>query len=245
MLRGSTAYAVAALLIQGAALAGCGREAAAPVAERTEQAAAPSKRAVAPKQVAGPERLVVAFGDSLYAGYGLERGESLPDELQGLLRARGLNARVVNAGVSGETTAGGRQRLAFVLDGQPRKPDLVVLGLGGNDLLRQIPPAETRANLQAMLDELRSRGIPMVLTGIVAPLNLGPDYADAFNAIYPELAKEYEASLYPFILEGVIGQPGLMLPDGIHPSAAGVDRIGARIAPLLAERLASPAAAPA
>ena len=173
----------------------------------------------------------------MYAGYGLPASESLPDDLQDALRAQGFNARVVGAGVSGDTTAAGRARLAFVLDELPRKPDLVVLGLGGNDLLRQIRPTETRENLVAMMEELERRGVPVVLTGIVAPPNLGPDYAAEFNPIYPELAAEYRATLDPFILAGVIGDRRYMLPDGIHPNAAGVDRIVARLTPLVAERL--------
>lgn len=188
--------------------------------------------------VAGPERVVVVFGDSLYAGYGLNRGEGLGDELQAQLRGQGINARVVKAGVSGDTSAAGRQRLAFTLDSLDAKPDLVLLGLGGNDMLRQIPAAETRANMVAMLDELKRRGIPVILTGMVAAPNLGPDYARDFNAIYPQLAAQYGAGLDPFILDGAIGVDGMMLPDGIHPSAAGVDHIVSRLRPMVAERLA-------
>jgi acyl-CoA thioesterase-1 len=183
--------------------------------------------------VTGPKRLVLAFGDSLYAGYGLQRGQSLPDRVQERLRAAGIDARVVNAGVSGDTTAGGRRRLAYTLDRLERAPDLVLLGLGGNDVLRQVPPAETRANLVAMLDELKRRKIPVVLTGMMAPPNLGPDFAGRFNAIYPELAKTYGAALDPFILQGVIGNRALMLPDGVHPNAAGVTRIADRVAPVV------------
>lgn len=223
-------YAGAGLLLQAALLSGCG-EATAPAPDARQASASPK---AAPQ---GPERLVLAFGDSLYAGYGLQPSESLPAELQDRLRADGINARVVNAGVSGDTTAAGRQRLSFVLDAQTRKPDLVVLGLGGNDVLRQLPPAETRANLDAMMAELRRREIPVVLTGMIAPRNLGPDYVAAFERIYPELAAKYDASLYPFILDGVIGNGGLMLPDGIHPNARGVDRIAAGLTGVVAERL--------
>ncbi|WP_231621594.1 arylesterase [Sphingomonas sp. 37zxx] len=187
---------------------------------------------------AGEEKLILAFGDSLYAGYQLGRGQSLPDAVQNRLRADGINATLVNAGVSGDTSAAGRQRLAFALDNLPRKPDLVLLGLGGNDVLRQIPAAETRANLVAMLDELRRREVPVVLTGMVAPPNLGPEYVSAFNAIYTDLAREYGAALYPFILDGVIGNPALMLPDRIHPNAKGVERVADRVTPLVAQRLA-------
>ncbi|KQM91005.1 GDSL family lipase [Sphingomonas sp. Leaf22] len=189
------------------------------------------------KPVAGPERLVLAFGDSLYAGYGLARGDSLPDDLQDALRADGINARVVNGGISGDTSAAGRQRLAYTLDRLDRKPDLVLLGLGGNDVLRQIPPAETRANFVAMLEELQKRGIPVVLTGMLVPPNLGPDYAATFNRIWPDMAKRYDATLDPFILAGVLGDRALMLPDGIHPNAQGVDRIVARLGPVVAGRL--------
>ncbi len=234
-------YAGAILLLQGALLlSGCGgpdlSEAndANPVNVAAEATPTPVGSQT---RVAGPERLVLAFGDSLYAGYGLARGDSLPDDLQDVLRADGINARVVNAGISGDTSAAGRQRLAFTLDKLDRKPDLVLLGLGGNDLLRQIPPAETRANFVAMLDELKRRGIPVVLTGMMVPPNLGPDYAAAFNRIWPDMAKQYGATLDPFILAGVIGNRALMQPDGIHPNAQGVDRIVARLGPVVAGRL--------
>lgn len=185
----------------------------------------------------GEERLVLAFGDSLYAGYRLNRGESLADAVQVRLRAAGVNATVVNAGVSGDTTAAGRQRLAFSLDNLPRKPDLVLLGLGGNDVLRQIPPAATRENMTAMMDELKRRQIPVVLTGMMAPPNLGADYATRFNAIWADLAKRDDAPLYPFILDGVIGNPALMLPDRVHPNARGVERIADRVAPIVQKAL--------
>jgi acyl-CoA thioesterase-1 len=180
---------------------------------------------------------VLAFGDSLYAGYGLDRGQSLPDAIQTRLRRDGINATIVNAGVSGDTSAAGRQRLGFVLDNLPRKPDVVLLGLGGNDVLRQIPAAETRANMTAMLDELRKRGLPVVLTGMKAPPNLGADYVAAFDGIWPDLARRDRAGLYPFILDGVIGDPALMQADRVHPNAAGVDRIADRVTPLVARRL--------
>jgi acyl-CoA thioesterase-1 len=182
--------------------------------------------------------VILAFGDSLYAGYGLDRGQSLPDAIQARLRAEGVNATVVNAGVSGDTTAAGRQRLAFVLDNMARAPDLVLLGLGGNDVLRQLPVAETRANMTAMLDELARRKLPVLLTGMKAPPNLGADYVGRFDAIWPDLATRYNGALYPFILDGVIGDPALMQPDRVHPNAAGVQRIAARVTPLVERRLA-------
>jgi acyl-CoA thioesterase I len=227
------AYVGAAAFLQVAMLAGCDRT---DVANRTE---APQNASVAtaPVAVKGPERLILAFGDSLYAGYGLKSGESMPAHVERLLRQQGINAKVVNAGVSGDTSSAGRNRLGFTLDGLQRKPDLVLLGLGGNDVLRQIPVAETRANLTAMLDELKRRGVPVVLTGMRAPPNLGPDYAGPFDMIYPDLARRYNAALDPFVLAGVIGDRRLMLPDGVHPNAKGVDVMAARIAPIVAERL--------
>ena len=180
----------------------------------------------------GEERLVLAFGDSLYAGYGLGQGESLPARLEARLREAGVNATVVNAGVSGDTTAAGRQRLVFTLDSLKRAPDLVILGLGGNDALRQLSPGETRANMMAMMDELQRRKIRVLLTGMRAPPNLGPDYATAFEPIWPDLAKKYGAGLYPFILDRVITDPALMQRDGVHPTAVGIEQMADAIAPL-------------
>lgn len=176
----------------------------------------------APRPPAGPERLIVAFGDSLYAGYGLKPGESWPAGVEKALWARGINARVVNAGVSGDTTAAARARLAFVLDAQPRKPDLVAVGLGGNDMLRGLAPAEARANIDAILAELDKRQIPALLTGMLAAPNLGADYARDFNAIFPELARKHGAALVPFFLQPVVGRPELIQPDHVHPTARGI-----------------------
>jgi len=153
--------------------------------------------------------------------------------LQAALIADGIKARVHNAGVSGDTTAAGKNRLAFVLDNLDRKPDLVVLGLGGNDMLRGIKPEQTRANLEAMLAELKRRQIPVVLTGMLSAPNLGADYARAFNPLYPELAARYGAKLYPFFLEGVVMDRSLMLNDNIHPNAKGVTRIVEGLSPLV------------
>jgi acyl-CoA thioesterase-1 len=179
------------------------------------------------------DKLVVAFGDSLYAGYQLAPNEGLAPQLQAALIADGIKARVHNAGVSGDTTAAGKNRLAFVLDNLDRKPDLVVLGLGGNDMLRGIKPEQTRANLEAMLAELKRRQIPVVLTGMLSAPNLGADYARAFNPLYPELAARYGAKLYPFFLEGVVMDRSLMLNDNIHPNAKGVTRIVEGLSPLV------------
>ncbi len=196
-----------------------------------------SLRVAATAQVDPAAPLIVAFGDSLYAGYGLDAGEGFAPELQRQLAARGVEATVFNAGVSGDTSTAGRERLAFTLDGLPKPPALVIVGLGGNDLLRGIDPALTRSNLDAILAELKRRDIPVMLTGMRAPPNLGPDYVRDFESIYPDLARQYGASLYPFFFEGIYGDSRLFLPDGIHPTAQGIDRVVERIAPQVAEAL--------
>jgi acyl-CoA thioesterase-1 len=144
---------------------------------------------------------------------------------------------VHNAGVSGDTSAAGLQRFAFTLDGLDRKPDLVLVGLGGNDMLRGLRPEDTQANLDAILRELHRRNIDAMLTGMLAARNLGTDYADRFDPIYPELAKKHDIPLYPFFLEDVAGNRDLMLADGIHPNERGIDVIAGRVAPLVASRL--------
>ena len=202
--------------------------------------AANATAAHAPSQTPAEDaRLVLAFGDSLFAGYQLSPNEGFAPALERALVARGVAARVVNAGVSGDTSAAGLQRLAFTLDGLDRRPDLVILGLGGNDALRGLSPAETRRNLAAILAELRRRRIPVLLTGMMAPRNMGPEYAAEFDPIYPDLAREYGAELYSFFLDGVISRPELLLNDGMHPNARGVEAIVARVAPQVAGELAS------
>ena len=216
------------LLLQ---LAAC-KDSPPPVEPQRNSVEAPA----APKAEA--QHLVLAFGDSLYAGYGLAPSESFPAVLQRNLEASGVSAEVVNAGVSGDTTAAGLARLDFTLDGLRRTPDLAIVGLGGNDLLRGIDPAETRSNLEAIVRALDSRGIPVLLTGMMAPRNLGPDYVAKFDRIYPDLAKTYQAGLDPFFLDGVITDPGLLQGDGIHPNARGVEVMARRVAPLVAKELA-------
>ena len=180
---------------------------------------------VAPQDiiVQGDERRILAFGDSLFAGYNLAEHQGYPERLERALRKEGVNARVIDAGVSGDTSAAGRQRLAFVLDQQGEKPDLVMLELGGNDMLRGIDPADTRANFEAMLEELQSRDIPVLLMGMRAPPNYGPDYQQRFDAIYGELAADYDAELVPFWLESIYEEPSLFQSDRIHPTEKGVD----------------------
>lgn len=203
-------------------LAACSQ--AAPVPEAPQQQASQVKTAAA-AAIPADAPVILAFGDSLYAGYRLAPGEGYPPRLEAALNASGVKARVVNAGVSGDTTAAARERLAFTLDNQKVKPSLVMVGLGGNDMLRGLPPAETRANLDAILTELDKRHIPAMLTGMLAAPNMGKDYVSAFNPIYPALARKHKAPLVPFFLQAVIGNDKLLLDDHIHPTAEGVDRI--------------------
>jgi len=171
---------------------------------------------------AQPAKLVVAFGDSLTAGYGLKPAESFPAQLQAALNKGGVPARVHNAGVSGDTSAAGKARLAWVLDSLKARPDLVILELGANDMLRGIKPAQTRANLEAMIVELKRRKIRVLLAGMLAAPNLGAAYRGQFDPIYPALAKKHGVALYPFFMKGVTGNRTLLLKDGMHPTATGV-----------------------
>lgn len=182
-------------------------------------------------------RLVLAFGDSLTAGYQLKPTEGFAPQLEAALRAQGRNVRVHNAGVSGDTTAQGRARLNWVLTGLKAKPDLVILELGANDMLRGQSPAVARANLDAMLTEFGKRKVPVVLAGMLAAPNLGAGYAKQFNPIYPELAKQHGTALYPFFMNGVVGGKGLQLGDGIHPTRAGVAVIVRGILPTVTRAL--------
>lgn len=182
-------------------------------------------------------KLVLAFGDSLYAGYGLAPAEAFPAQLEKALQQQGLVATVHNAGVSGDTSAAGLQRLSFTLEGLPRKPELAIVGLGGNDMLRGLDPAATQANLLEICRQLRHRGIKVVLTGMLAAPNLGQDYGKRFNALFSQVADQCEAGLYPFFLDGVVADRALMLPDRVHPNASGVRRIVAKIQPMIAREL--------
>lgn len=177
--------------------------------------------------------LVLAFGDSLTAGYGLPPGESFPDRLGETLARSGLDVAIVNAGVSGDTTSGGRARLAWTLDGLDRQPDLAILALGANDALRGIDPAITRRNLDAMIQALQARGVPVLLAGMLAPPNMGPDYGAAFNGLYPDLAAKHGIAFYPFFLDGVAADPALNQADGIHPNEQGVARMVAAMLPMV------------
>jgi acyl-CoA thioesterase-1 len=207
------------------ALTACGAEQAreAPAAEQARaEAAVPADASAA---ITGPQLRILALGDSLFAGYGLQRGEGYPERLEAALRARGVNARVSNAGVSGDTTAGGRQRLGFVLDNEEEVPDLALVELGANDMLRGVPPEQTRADLDAILTELGRRGIPVVLMGMRAPPNLGSGYVAQFDGLYRDLADKHDAALVPFLIESVWSRPELIQPDRLHPTAQGIEAL--------------------
>ena len=178
---------------------------------------------------------IVAFGDSLTAGFGLKPGQGFPEQLEKLLKARGIKAAVANAGVSGDTTAAGLTRLAWSV---PDGTDAVILELGANDALSGRPPADARRNLEAIVKALAARGIEVLIAGMHAPRNLGPAYVAAFDAIFPELAEKHGALLYPFFLDGVALDPKLNLADGIHPTAEGVAIITARMLPKVEELIA-------
>lgn len=204
-------------------LAACGGEV--PAESPAETGSDTNAAEVATVPVMGPERDILAFGDSLFAGYGVGKENSYPAKLEAALRARGVNADIANAGISGDTSAAGLQRLTFTLDAQDEKPDLFILELGGNDLLRGISPGQTRANLAAMLDELKAREIPALIMGMRAPPNYGPEYQQQFDALYADLAREYGAALIPFWLEAIYQDPSLFQDDRIHPTEDGLEEL--------------------
>ena len=179
---------------------------------------------------------VVGFGDSLMAGFGLGPGEGFTDKLQAALRAKGLDVSVANAGVSGDTSSGGLSRLDWSV---PDGTKLVILELGANDMLRGVSPSITEKNLDDMLAKLKARKIAVLLAGMRAAPNLGADYQSAFDAIYPKLAGKYDVPLYPFFLDGVAGESGFQLEDGLHPNAKGVDRMVERILPTVEKAIAA------
>ena len=183
---------------------------------------------------------ILAMGTSLTQGYGLPPGTEFTVQLQAGLKAAGIDAQIVNAGVSGDTSADGLLRLAWSLSDHP---DAMILELGSNDMLRGIPPAITEKNLRAILTQLKAAHIPVLLAGMKAQRNLGPDYVKAFDAIYPRLAQDYGVLFYPFLLDGVAMNPKLNQADGMHPNPAGVKIIIARVLPLV-KKLAAEAAKP-
>ena len=177
---------------------------------------------------------VLVLGDSLTAGYGLENGESFPVQLEKRLQAAGYDVDVVNAGVSGDTTAGGLARIEWTL---VDRPEIVIVELGGNDALRGLDPAQVYANLDRILTQLKTAGCRVILAGMLAPRNLGYEYSSKFDRVYPDLAKRHSVLFYPFFLEGVATDHKLNQADGIHPNAAGVLRVVAGITPLVTTAL--------
>ena len=182
---------------------------------------------------------VLAFGDSLTAGLGLPASEAFPVRLAARLKEQGVDVKMVNAGVSGDTTTDGLARLDWAL---ADKPDFVMLALGANDALRAIDPKIVRANLDAMLTKIQAEGAKVLLLGMLAPPNWGADYQRAFDAIYPDLAQAHGVPLYKFFLDGVAMNPELNQPDGIHPNQRGVAILVDRIAPLVAKMIGGAAA---
>jgi acyl-CoA thioesterase-1 len=193
-------------------------------------APATALRAVATTPVADKRPVLECFGDSLTAGYGTDAGESYPDDLQRRLDAEGYKYRVVNAGISGDTTKDGLDRIARVL---ARHPQIVVLELGANDGLRGFPLEDTQANLATMIEKLQASGAEVVLAGITLTPDYGPDYIARFNAMYPALAKKYHLRLLPFLLQDVYGVPGDMQDDGHHATAQGNKQVAVNVEGLL------------
>ena len=181
-----------------------------------------------------PIRLV-ALGDSLSAGYNLPQEAAFPVALERALKAKGYKVEIVNAGVSGDTSSGGLDRLDWSV---PDGTDGVILELGANDMLRGLDPAGTRKNVEAIVERLKSRNIPVMLAGMYASRNLGLEYVQKFDGLYPDIAKKHDLVLYPFFLDGVAGDRSLNLPDGMHPTAKGVEIIVERILPSVESFLA-------
>jgi acyl-CoA thioesterase-1 len=177
---------------------------------------------------------IAVLGDSLTAAYGLDLADGFPARLEQALRGEGYECAVLDAGVSGDTSAGGLARLDWMLADQPSH---VIVELGGNDGLRALPPEQMARNLDQIVTRLEAEGIPVLLTGMLAPPNLGRDYGDAFAAVFPELAAKHDLPLYPFFLEGVAGDALLNQGDGIHPTAEGVATIVQNILPTVTEWL--------
>lgn len=193
---------------------------------------------VCPAHATPEAPLVLAFGDSLTAGYGLDRGLGFAPQLQAALRRHGIRATVSDGGVTGDTSTAGRARLAWTLDGLGARPNLVIVELGANDMLRNLDPKLAEANIDAILGELARRKIPVLLVGMRATRNLDPAYVARFEALYPALALKHDAAFYPFFLEGAALVPGMMQADGMHPSFEGVKQVVTRIVPAVKAELA-------
>ncbi len=181
-----------------------------------------------PSALAASQPVLMVLGDSLVAGHGLPQDEAFPNVLGRLLREDGVDVEIVNAGVSGDTTAGGLARLDWSL---ASKPDAAIIVLGGNDLLRGLEPAASYRNLDGIIEQLAANQVEVLLAGMQAPRNLGADYANEFDAIYDQLAKRHKILFYPFFLDGVALQPAMNQPDGMHPNQQGVAHIATKILP--------------
>lgn len=173
---------------------------------------------------------ILALGDSLTAGYGLGPGDGFVDVLQSHLDRNAIDVEIINAGVSGDTTKGGLARLEWALFDQP---DTAIVALGGNDMLRGLSPDQSYENLQAILQKLQDENIPVLLAGMLAPANMGAEYQAEFDAIYPQLATEFDVVYYPFFLDGVALDPELNQPDGLHPNKKGVQVMAHKITPFI------------
>lgn len=196
--------------------------------------------AVSPVAQAEPHApVIVTLGDSLTAGLGLPQSEAFPAQLQAVLKARGRDVTVIDAGVSGDTATAAAQRLDWAL---PENADAVIVELGGNDALQGIPPEGTKAAIEKIIVSVQARGLPILLAGQEAPRNMGKEYVEAFSAIFRDLAERYDVIFYPFFLEGAALNAELMQPDGMHPNAKGVARIVENILPKVEELLARVAA---
>jgi len=187
---------------------------------------------------------ILAFGDSLTQGYGVPPGQDFPNQLERALKARGLNVAITNAGVSGDTSAGGLARLDWSLADPKTAPDAAIVELGANDGLRGLPPGEMEKNLDAILAKLKARNIPVLLAGMKSPRNLGAPYAAEYDAVFPRLAKKYGVLFYPFFLEGVALDRALIQPDGLHPNPKGVEAIVNAIAPSVVKLVQQAQSAP-
>jgi acyl-CoA thioesterase-1 len=177
---------------------------------------------------------IAVLGDSLAAGYGVKPAESFPARLEAALKAQGRNVTVLNHGVSGDTTAGGLDRIDWML---ADKPDIVLVELGGNDALRGTDPAVTEKNLTAIVEKLKGAGVTVWLAGMLAPRNLGSDYVTAFDGLYKRIAERYQVPLYPFILDGVAQDPAFIQADGIHPNPKGAQVVADRLLPFVTKNL--------
>jgi acyl-CoA thioesterase I len=234
MLRG-TAFVV--LLAAASCAAGCAPAGEPPAPAAREQSAAPAPPATLPTGVVAARPRIVVLGDSLTAGLGLSPEESYPTLLQQKLDAGGFHYDVVNAGVSGDTSAGGLSRLDWALDGDVR---VLIVALGGNDALRALPPDELKQNLSRIIERAQARHIRVLLAGMEAPRNFGRDYIVAFHQVYPALARQYQIPLVPFLLDGVAANPALNQRDGIHPTAEGArlvaDNVWTALKPLVEDQ---------